>query len=272
MKKKLLALFLVLILTLSLCACGSKDGNVDNYDSNVTQEPAEPVQEEVVEPEPEPEPEPVKEIEFSTVTCEKSDNDGYQFLLTFKYSPWLSVENDWDLIEAYWNSLGTSNSLPGTDVSSSWGWKHYSYGWRANYEYHPTQYMPNVEAVYYCIGTLKVENTTPNWNITSDVPVSVKFMLNENGDEMPKYNDGSCFVMQAFYSSGKKYHVGQAEISAHMTTNTWGELPVVIAFFDSKTPNNPDGTYKDQIHHHWVLQGYNRGNETYFEIPIYNAQ
>ena len=108
------------------------------------------------------------DIEWTEFTYSQKDSQGYTFDITIKLSPWILLSNT-ETVNKAWTEAGKNHSLPSFD---EWGlknggndfyWRPYSHG-SARYDCGSWGFTMN--DMYYCIGSVKIVNTTENWSFS----------------------------------------------------------------------------------------------------------
>lgn len=172
-------------------------------------------------PEPTSEPENGQKVNFRFVTKTYTweEADGYTFEATFRVSPWIAVSNTATL-NAAWQEVGKGYTLPTTDdwdMIGSW---------------------PDM---YYCVGQIKIKNTTRGWDITADRSRSTMVFMDLFSEE-PTVLKGLLY-----YSSTSKLTNNRLEIFPKMTSNNWGPVTFVLMTPEYYSPNYPQGQYFDSV-------------------------
>jgi len=185
---------------------------------------------------------PAVQIDWKTVTCECTDNEGYTFEITVKLSPWI-LQSNTALIGSVWDTVGQGNPLPGL---KNFGLKEFtgnaylgefSDALAAN----GTRFAATMNDMYYIVGTVSVRNKTEGWSFTADNPGSTRLELRWPSSSPTKV------VSKVFYSAETRIYGGTMRVTPSMSSDRWGPVPFVIAHAELFNPNNPNGEYREEV-------------------------
>lgn len=191
------------------------------------------------------------DIDWTEVSYTKTDSDGYTYEITFKLSPWILL-SDTDIVTSAWAEVGGNNTIPGFN---DWGLKPESSGNQFRQgisEGGTTNYFAHhMTDMYYCIGTVKIENITEGWNISASSPRSLYFSLRWASSFDKMDYAGAYSIGRVFYSNGTQDESDGLGHSAKMTSDQWGPTSFIIMAPENFTPNFPNGEHADDM-----LNGY----------------
>lgn len=216
--------------------------------------------------------------EMWTESTTWTDDDGYTYKLTVKGTPWLPWKSE--EVQTVWDEIGKGNTLP--QSIEDWGISRYNSGGAISYGTPYKSGYNNLEFVvmgemtdfYYVLGTARVENITEGWDITAEnprsfgcafIPACYLSGANCKYECMIIYGDGARTMDQFLY------------ISPKMKSNTWGEVPFIMAHAENISPKFPNGEYLNELSEYTSSIGpYNimineegfRGDAVKFQIPI----
>lgn len=246
--KKILSLLITCTFLFLLVACSnSKDNTTNTYapSSAVDSKPTEVTEKETTTIPTEKQTEISEQnIEWVEHTFKHSDDDGYQFEITVKMSPWILTTNT-EVLNAAWNEVGNGNTLP---VSfSDWGLKKVeenqsrdrigAYGYAKSF-------LKTMTDMYYTVGQISVKNVTEGWSISSSSPRNIDFIFIPNftdiGDSMAQN------ITRVFYNNKEKDQSNLILINNEMKQDTWGPVSFVIMAPENFSPKYPDGEYYEQ--------------------------
>ena len=264
--KKLIALLLAAVMCFALTACGNSDGQLEGTPTNTP-----PSIEESVPSLSETEEETAQEVadengeledntsledsieEFDVVWSEVSyidtDQDGYQYEIIWRFSPWILLSNE-DIIKNIWDDIGQGSPLPQFD---DWGLKNDSglyyrsnvpgfsillgktpsqdfFGFRMNY-------------MYYCLGTVQIRNITEGWSINENNSRSFYAQMQWDSVFKSDITNTAYIIGRTFYKNGNNDAADGLLASAKLTHDNWGPVPFVLMAPENISPNNPDGEY-----------------------------
>lgn len=179
----------------------------------------------------------VVEIDWTEVSYTTTDQDGYTYEITFKFSPWILLSNT-DIVNSAWAEVGGNHVLPGFD---GWGFRKNGNSYtRSVYDgafYHDISF--HMTDMYYCLGTVEIINKTEGWSISSDSPRT----LYENFHwSIPNPDDRyhSNAIYRLFYSDSER----DARVGVNFGVTMQGDncsLPFIIIAPENFTPAFPDG-------------------------------
>lgn len=190
------------------------------------------------------------DIDWTEVSYTETDSDGYTYEITFKLSPWI-LQSNTDIVNSAWSEVGGNNALPGFD---DWGFelRGGSYvrigvpngGSSTNFAY-----SNSMSDMYYCLGTVQIQNKTEGWSIRSDTARSFTYQLFWRSN----YNNMSngYAIGRTFLGNGTKDQSNGLWVNAHMEKDSWGPVPFVIMAPEIFSPNFPDGEHPEDM-----LNGY----------------
>ena len=250
MIKKLLAL-LIAVLGLLLAGCGkqsmaSSDTNVENAQNESTDSIIETAVETKEETDAPTEASNVN-VNWTEFKYNTSDSDGYTYEITYQLSPWILLSNS-DVINSAWNEVGNGNKLPSfddwllkKDSLNTYTRSGISHGGSTGYFAHKLTDM------YYCIGTVMIQNTTEGWNIDSNNIRSIYVNLNWSSGYKKTDYAGSYTIGRAFFGNKTEDECDGLNFGASLKNNSWGPVPFVIMAPENVTPSNPDGEHIDNM-------------------------
>lgn len=254
--RNLLSLALAVALLSSLCACGQSAGTASaNPNPGLTTPPsttpvsAVPAPTDPEPTDPEPTPTPINiDIPWTEVTYSIKDYSGYTFDITLKLSPWILL-SDTELINSAWDKVGGGKTLPQFD---DWGFTRSGNGYKntlAYYSYYSTGnagaltwYMTDM---YYSVGTVTIKNTTSGFDITQNDPRTVPFLFGCDASLANSAGYWQWIAGRVLYSNDVVTRMSGLHVSASVTSNTWGPVPVIFMTPEYISPNSPDGLSQD---------------------------
>ena len=243
--KKLLSLFIIIIMILSFAGCNSVENAISSEagqpqttsDSIIEVATEKPTVKPTEKPTEAPTEKPTVDIDWTEISYTHEDNDGYTFEVSMKFSPWILLSNT-DTVNAAWGKVSNGNTLPGFD---DWGLSSAttSNNYYQNYNLVGSGFMAEMTDMYYCIGEFKVKNITDGWRISSDNPRSSSVSL----IWLPDSNSKTDYIWKVFYSNDiENYGIyGYAQLS--MKQDNWGPVPFIIMVPELFSPKYPDGKY-----------------------------
>lgn len=190
---------------------------------------------------------PPSDVEWTYATYLIHDRDGYKYELNVKISPWILTENS-STLNAAWHEVGNNNPLPNS--FSDWGLKKESNniysrsGLKGVENGNRYSYRAEMTNMYYCVGTISINNLTENWDITSADPRSLIYSLNF---ELKNWAGMSNTIARVFYNSKKEDSTGGIYSSPKLTDNTWGPCSFVMMHPENYSPNHPDGEFYEKL-------------------------
>lgn len=198
-------------------------------------------------------------VDFQTGTYTYSDDDGYQFQIRVKVSPWI-LQSNTDAIEAAWAEVGKDNELPTLD---DWGLTKKGDYYQASGSMLGTDGTITFESsnldMYYVVGTFAIKNATDGFDVTSSnkrsfsmwgaAPPLDTFLTQSSilGGSNSFYDAQT--ITKVFYTDPKQY-LGEYLGKPSLTSNSYGPVTFVIARGETTSPNYPDGKYYEQLKNH----------------------
>ena len=142
-------------------------------------------------------------IDWTNLTFTQEDMDGYRYRITYKFSPWILLSNT-NAIHSAWEEIGALKMLP---TFTDWGLKQSGEGYYRNgvsYIHRGGSETGNfgpfeISDMYYCFGTITIDNNTDGWDITPETSKSVKTYLDWALDDSTKYKWTS--IGRVYYSN-----------------------------------------------------------------------
>lgn len=243
--KRLLLFIIAISVTLSLAGCGGKSTTVETTaepGANETVATQEPIETKTQEPTPTPEPTPEMNIEWTTATVTRTDNDGYKYEITYRFSPWILLSNT-DVVEKAWKEVNRNNdTLPSFN---DWGLSHNGNVYKRDIDYGKYFYATAMTDMYYCVGSFEIKNITEGWSITENSSRSFDFSFANNYNYYKPIENRH--ILRIFYSNGAKDTTTWFSGSAKLTSNKWGSVPFILMTAESFDPNNPNGKFLADI-------------------------
>lgn len=190
----------------------------------------------------EPTPEPaIPEDEWTVVTCDYTDGDGYQMTVTVKYSR-VYPSSMYSDVEALWSVMGRGYTLP---TEGSWGFTHYEGGiWSLDcgtlsIESPRHNIYTAANDLYYMVGTVQFENHTPGWSFSESNPGKPKLYIISSDTTYTAYAVG-----RVFYKNTDQTYDAWIQVNPQMLSDRTTEIPFCMAFVEQYSPNYPDGRYR----------------------------
>ena len=196
-------------------------------------------------------------VDFHTLTCTWTDNNGYSFQATVKFSDWIDTKNE-NYLNAAWDEVGHDRDMPKAETGSwvlttekSWDGTCYYRVSGTDYNFEPTKCTD----IYYCVGDVSIRNITSGWNITEASPIQSydlifsgvsKEDLEEYKSLLDDYRSHSR-IKVLYGDDTTKFYSTLGAITPLYKSNKWGPVPFVIAHFENKSPAFPDGEYKAEM-------------------------
>ncbi|MBO4562100.1 MAG: hypothetical protein J5772_00645 [Clostridia bacterium] len=191
-------------------------------------------------PTDEPAPE-IPDDEWTVVTFDYTDGDGYQMTATVKYSR-VYPSSMYSCVEALWAVMGRGYTLP---TEGSWGFTHYEGGiWSLDcgtlsIESPRHNIFTAANDLYYMVGTVQFENHTPGWSFSDSNPGTPKLYITTESTAYTAFAVG-----RVFYSNTDKTFDAWIQVSPKMTRDKTTEIPFCLAFVEQYSPNYPNGRYR----------------------------
>ncbi len=179
-------------------------------------------------------------IQWTTMTRDITDNDGYVIRDTVVMSPWINGK-DTETLQMVWDQVSGGKDFPVCGNFSN-GVIYYPNGYTMYYDY---------DELIYTVGTIEAENVTPGFDLTESS--ARRHALGISTNRAPGVNDVSeWMIMSVVFSDGvsmydvnsSEYGCGGFYFTVSMKRNHWGKVPFVIACPQKYTPNEPDGKIK----------------------------
>ena len=243
--KQAVSLIMVTVMILMLGACGKdKMGESvaisESYNENIDElDTSETVAAEGIEEPSEPTPEPTPEITIDWVeyTSTFTTDGGYVLDISVKMSPWILLSNT-ETINSAWMEVSNGNALPGFD---DWGLRsgNGSYYFRNNFTF-GSSFNATLTDMYYCMGTLTIQNKTEGWSIDSSNSQSLISLISPSDYRQD-------VIGKVFYSNGAQDSGDYARVDANIKSDTWGPCTFVIMTGEEFTPNNPEGAHYEEL-------------------------
>ena len=262
--KRILTIILLLVMTFTLCACGTSlnEGKNEIVNSSVSTkqetESDNKSKNEIIITNAVAKQESGSEkannsnlafvkpsgVEWKEVKYTTTDRDGYKFEVTYKISPWILLSNS-DTVNAVWAEVGTVNKIPSFD---DWGLNYQHNSMTKNLSKSTGGYTTfecqSMNDMYYCMGSIRIKNVTEGWSLSADNKRSVQTAMtwsNERKDGL----EGAQVISRVYFSNGNEVkETGQGILfSASMPSNEWGPVPFIIMAPEAFTPNYPNGRF-----------------------------
>ena len=230
MKNKLLIVALLFSILLSGCGTSgdSSPAVVDNTDtweddSEYENTELDDMEDELLDETQETEPLMAYELE-NTCTGISDAGSGYKAEYTISVTNWIRASNP-ETLQDIWKSIGGKNDLPG--ISSF-------------HELSNDGFTNENAAVAF--GTISFCNITDGFDFTEDNPRTFHCRL----DAHDIYMKGHYVEGYIEYSNNYEYfslwESGMSSVlSANMTHNSWGPVPLMLVCSNAFTPENPNG-------------------------------
>lgn len=190
--------------------------------------------------EPTPAPE-IPEDEWTVLTFDYTDGDGYQMTATVKYSR-VYPSSMYSNVEALWSVMGRGYTLP---TEGSWGFTHYEGGiWSLDcgtlsIESPRHNIYTAANDLYYMVGTVQFENQTPGWSFSESNPGKPKLYIISSDTTYTAYAVG-----RVFYKNTDQTYDAWIQVNPQMLSDRTTEIPFCMAFVEQYSPNYPDGRYR----------------------------
>ncbi len=156
-------------------------------------------------------------------------------------SPWILLSNT-EIANSAWRQITTKYSLPTT--FEDWGLELDGDSYARRVEHTYDDFKEIMSDMYYCMGTITIENITNGWDITSDNQrvVNIGSWLISG---IEKYYHFEHILVRKFYSDGAKDSLS-FQSKALMKKNTW-EVPFIVMSPEYYSPNYPNGKNAEDI-------------------------
>ena len=256
---KTLTLAVLLFISILLLGCSNQDdwasAGTDTYSVAETTveitaaESSAPIRMEQTQRETEKVAEKEIFMDFDEISLKFTTKTGYDIETRMRYSPLISYE-DKDALDYAWRSIDhNKHVLPDMEswkLSQKNGYVFTNAG-EPNGTVGKDLYwdITSVSNMYYVIGSFEYENKTSGFDFSKENPsTDIYSYIRLTG--LKGYNLNDTLLTQVFYSEPKLYNCFLAcSIGADMYSNSWGPVTFVIAFPEEKTPNCPEGTFKE---------------------------
>ncbi len=265
MKKKIFAILMAVCLCLiTFSGCGSNEEPAHEDDSSYAETQSETdIESDYAETYSEDESsstasqEEVKaDIEWKTFSYTVKDANGYKFTTTYKVSPFIFMsDTNKAMADAIWNEIGKGNEMP--EDFSDWELKKQSNSlyrreslWKGSlYGYDP--YAVTMTDMYYCFGTVDINNATSGWSVSQENKRSIPITLETEFIEDSLISN----TIQSFLGIGRLFFTGESSDSfqglqgtnASLVSNNWGPAPFVIMMPENFSPAYPNGQYAEEL-------------------------
>lgn len=190
-------------------------------------------------------------IEWINHTYSYTDNDGYQFEITVKASPWILTSNA-EILNSAWSAVGKGNTLP-VDFGD-WGLKKVgNYQNKKSVGTYPydRNFLEEMTDMYYSVGQVSVKNVTEGWSISESDPRSVGFLLNtslgSSGDSMAR------ILTRIFFGNGTKDEGNQLLLQLDLKSDSWGPVSYIMMAPEVFSPNYPDGKNYEKMKESYIV-------------------
>ncbi len=201
------------------------------------------------DPEP-PVTEPTVDIDWTEIEYEMTDSDGWTYRITAKLSPWyFNSDANTDALNSAWSQIGTGASVPRSFEEFGF----YQRGNNNNYV-SGDGWAGQMTDKYLAIGTIRVENITEGFDITSSSPRTVSPHLAYTA-YLSTYSDVP--LNGSFRFQYELMYFGDGTVTCHegfqnghqivMYANDTGEIPIVWMYPENITPNYPSGEFQDSL-------------------------
>ena len=249
--KKHLSIILVGLLVLILTGCGKQTVNDIPREELSMNAPTEaPAAASAITPTDAPTEAAVSKfnIDWTEFTYSQKDNEGYTFDITVKLSPWILRSNT-DVINQAWSEVGKNHEMPDFNDwglnkdSGGYYWTPYSHdtnNGKANFNYGYWNYKMN--DMYYCIGSVRIKNTTEGWNFSDSNPHSTRVQIQCNPVKTEAF-----FMSKEFYGNKTDVCWNGIDMSAKMKSDNWGSVPFIIMCPENFSPDNPNGEHIEKL-------------------------
>lgn len=275
--KRLVAMILVGVLMFSLVGCGGKAEPVKDTGEPVavasnTPKPASTSKPEsvatpkpVTTPEPVRTPEPVEEkvkVDFQEGSYTFKDEDGYEFEVTVKVSPWIP-QSSTKLVDAAWGEVGKGKELPTVsslnleDMTGDSTRYYRETGKKSAFSCRKSNFD-----MYYAVGTISIKNITSGFKLSEENQRSIPLFFDSGSFENKEYLDLPV-ICRTYFSTptdmAPDYTYRYIKLgTALMKSDSWGPVTFALVHGESYSPNNLDGIYRSDLDvplrfSHWQL-------------------
>lgn len=215
-----------------------------------------------------PTEEPSFDIDWTEVSFSEKGGEGYTYDVTVKLSPWILLSNH-DIVSSAWSEVSNGNPLPEFK-----DWKLELYDKNHNiytkkvqngiYQY----YGHSMTDMYYCLGEVRINNTTDGWSINENNPHPMNiYLFWECKYDDPYGASSASTICRAYYSNGYKETGG--ELSAGISTQNSAVIPIILMAPEKYTPERPDGQYYENIRDgSFVKQSLSKKDFKYTKVGI----
>ena len=198
------------------------------------------------------EPEPAKvEIDFQKQSYTFKDQDGYEFEITVKISPWILQSNS-ELVNAAWSEVGQNNVLPTIDSLGLRDMPGDSTRYQKKFgDYEVFSCRKSNFDMYFAMGTIEIKNVTSGFGISKENKKSISLYFDSASFVNYDYLDVP--VISRTYFSTPRDCAPNVDIRsvnlgiASMSNDSWGPVTFVLMHGESSSPNNPDGIYRKDL-------------------------
>ena len=186
----------------------------------------------------------IPDVEVKEVTFRGEDTQGYKYLVTMRYSPWILLSNT-ELIDVAWGKVSGGDELPSYE---SWGITDAMSDYKVirgnEYKFGQSDYTSTaiMNEAYYCVGSITIENTTDGWSISESNPRSIALPIQIKTDQ-PQYEYKGLAASMVLYSNGNSIYLGGLRISTTMKRDKCGPVSFILIASENFSPNTPDGAY-----------------------------
>lgn len=185
------------------------------------------------------------DINFQNIEFTIKDDDGYEYKVRMKISPWILQSNS-DAINSAWNEVGNGNVLPTIyDFELDEESKDRM---RGTFSETPTNmFYATVTDMYYAVGQVEIENITDGWSFTDDKTGGEVIRYLWNPGVKPEIVSVTHVVSKTYYNGESTTEGGLFKVSPHMDSDRWGPVSFVIAHAENFSPDCPEGEYRDEL-------------------------
>lgn len=245
--KKILTLLIIGIILCTLMSCSNQSIDFSIFQQKNAAEPAETI-EQSAETLEQLDEIPHADIEWTNASYLICDRDGYQYEINIKISPWILTENSGTL-NAAWSEVGNNNQLPNS--IEDWGlrkeesiYERSSNNLKGVKDGNSYSYRASMTDMYYCVGSISIENVTEGWDISAADSRSLEYSIIF---DLKNWAGLSNTIGRVYYNSKTEDSTGGLCSSPKLTDNTWGPCSFVIMHPENYSPNNPDGEFYEKL-------------------------
>lgn len=183
----------------------------------------------------------IPDDEWTVVTLDYTDPDGYQLTVTVRYSR-VYPSSMYSDVETLWSVIGRGNTLPN---EGAWGFTHYEGGiWSLDcgtlsIESPRHNIYTAANDLYYMVGTVQFENHTQGWSFSESNPGKPKLYIISDSTTFTSYAVG-----RVFYKSSYQTYDAWIQVNPQMLSDRTTEIPFCLAFVEQYSPNYPNGRYR----------------------------